>query len=184
MGNQTFVTNNLKEKLNKKNEKESLGYQKIEQKLEILGDSEKIYSQYFLYLLPNKKPSDEILKLYSELKYIENEFSIEELQAFFEEYKKDMGKNLQIKLILSCSNKNNEVILNKPLKMKIYDYILKLVSEFGSLHIGLQIGPMIIDWNQYGICEPRPFKSQAISILDLNSKLELNDKNLKKVKFL
>jgi hypothetical protein len=77
----------------------------------------------------------------------------------------------------------DDIMSDQPVPIKLYISSIKklnfvekklgkLLTEFGIVHVGMQIGPYIIDWNNGEICLPRMIQSSrgsALAIFDLNN---------------
>jgi len=143
--------------------------------LEIFKNPNRMFESYFQALLPNQRPETNFLKALCWIINGTGELTdYQTVQTKFEEYRKSCT-HLTVKLIISQ-------LIDEP--NAITKAVASFATPFGAVHLALQIGPWIVDWSKREICQPKSFralKAKTICVLDLKSKLLMNEENLKKV---
>jgi len=139
-----------------------------------LANPDCLYDIYFNKILLSEEVDLEFAKLVARGPWEEFDWVFDkyDLVNEFKKTKVDIGNKLKLKLILTGLSNNLPLIPS----------LAYFQAEYGFTHAALQVGPWLVDWNQGELVVPRPMLSSHLHmVLDLESTIDLNEENLKKV---
>jgi hypothetical protein len=111
-----------------------------------------IYNEYFKYLLTAIRPTDACLERISV--NLNHDITMDQQKAFFQNFKKNCGDELIIKLVIVGLDSKETV--TSTLKTKIASLLAGIANatDYGVVHTAVQVGPYLVDWNKSCLCYP------------------------------